>query len=526
MRLGQTTVEDFVRLDDGETGQSWVGGEFSPGAQGYAVTTEIDRVYQAKRLVNFDDKNPLFIDVTATNRGLIPRFGPWLDDHQIVLYETDTGGYRAENCRIIDLDSPEFWWDFPELDPPGTRYQSFIEVSPRHQWLVQLTTNDTHESSLVVAPILSSGLGAFTRVVELGANEGPARVSFSADESYLVVESYDKDLGLLHNRVYPVRLGEPPVALSPYDLPTNDRLNYVKLAPTGSRFFVHSRRTLANGNGSTPITVIDAETGSSVQVTPEQYSSSSPGFTQGGFGVLSDGYFYGTTTYGMEWFGVPADFSPSASIPLVSSKGFRTCSGGWSSADAWYGLCTSNASNSPDAGPVDLERFDFGPGYLGPTYLTRLSEYTNVDNWRFASDTKALVYRVAVTSDVYDSSDPLTRGHYTHELGAYWVPVEAGAKPVRLNLVWTAYDSINWLPDNRGLLRRGPEAKTNVVTDAQYGDGTGVQYVSEGAAQELDWLRFDGGAGVVTKLAPYLGNAHVLSDLDEPEVPDRWSVDE
>jgi hypothetical protein len=154
-----------------------------------------------------------------------------------------------------------------------------------------------------------------------------------------------------------------------------------------------------------------------------------------------------------------------------------------------------------------------------------LSEYANVDNWSFAPNASALVYRVAVTSGVFGSSDPLTQGHFTSELGTYWVPLEKGATPVPLDFVWTDFDSLTWLPDSQGLLRFGAVGTTNVVTDAQYANGTSVQYANNGFAMELDWLRLDGGKGVALNLTPYLGSKHFLSSTSEPIIPSNWAAD-
>lgn len=525
MRLGQTVVEDLVRIDPNEPGQTWAGGDFSPKARGFAVTTEANNTWRATRLVDFDANRPRFIEVPLADDGLFTRFGPWLDDHRIVTYETDAGGFGplARNCRIIDLDAPQNAWSFPALGALGSSYMTYLDVSPSRGWLVQLVLNDTGDWSLLLARILNSGISAWTKVVDFGADGGPARLNFSGDEGYLVVETYSKSASTLNDRLYPIRLSDPPVALTPYDATPGDRHLYALLAPTGSRFFEYSYRMLADGNGTNPITVVDAESGAKVEVTPAHYSATSPGFTQDGLGILGYGYSY-YEDHGMEWFGVTSEFVAAAAKPLVNGAGLGTRGGSWSPEGAWYAISGSNEGDFTTwTGPIDLERFDFNPGYAGPTHLARLSEYANVDNWHFAPDASSLVYRVAVTSDVLESTDPLTQGHYASELGTYWVALEVGSTPVALDFVWTDFDALTWLPDSQGLLRFGPVGTTKVVTDAQYGDGTSVKYASD-SDKELDWLRLDGGKATALNLTPYLGSEHLLSREQDPILPDSWSA--
>jgi hypothetical protein len=226
----------------------------------------------------------------------------------------------------------------------------------------------------------------------------------------------------------------------------------------------------------------------------------------------------------MEWFGVSPDMIASAAKPLINGSGLAARGGEWSSDGAWYAISGSIGGDFTNwTGPIDLERYDFDPGYAGPTHLSRLSEYANVDNWRFAPDRNRLVYRVAVTSSLFASSNPLTQGHFTSELGTYSVALTTLAVPVQLDLTWTDFDTLTWLPDSQGLLRYGPVGTTPVVTDAQYGHGTSVRYASD-SAKELDWLRLDGGPGSALNLTPYLGSEHILSREFDPILPDSWGT--
>jgi hypothetical protein len=460
-------------------------------------------------------------DVIAEEQGLVAGFGPWLDDHRIVVYDTDQEGKLARHARVLDLDEPGQVSRLPELGELGVRFRAYFVTSPSHKWLAALVEAENQAGALLLTRVRPTGLDPWTKVLTFEPGTGPAMLNFSGDEGYLVVEAYSFASGLLSNRVYPVRLSEPPVGLSPYDVPVEEYLDYVMLAPTGARFFVHTTRKIDAAHGSNPITVIDAETAAKLEVTPKYYSSSSPGFTPGGMGILGYAYSY-FEDHGMEWFGVPADFSSSVATPLVSGAGYETLGGEWSKGGAWFGLCGNTSSDfTKRTGPIDLERFDFAPVYQGATHLAHLSEYANVDSWSFSPDASALVYRVAVTSSVYAAASPLTQGHYATELGTYWVST-AGGKPTLLALAWTGYDTLHWLPDNQGLLRSGPEGTVDVVADAHWANGVGANYANPGATQELHWLRLNGFEGIVTNLSAYLGRGQFLSSMYDPEIPDRW----
>jgi hypothetical protein len=297
----------------------------------------------------------------------------------------------------------------------------------------------------------------------------------------MVLEKFDLASGRLVNDLVGVRLSEPPVGLTGFSVQSGDWLNYVMLAPTGPRFFVHTTRIIENQRGTNPIIVVDAETGVHGEVTAKYFSSASPGFTLAGLGMVTYGYSDETGTHGVEWLAAADPPTQASPVSLVGTTGMPV-RGGILTPDgtAWFGISGMNSGEFATwTGPIDLERFDFAPGYIGPTHLARLSEYANVDNWLFAPDASALVYRVVVTSSQFAAADPLTKGHYTSELGTYWASTASGA-PTRLGVAWSAYDGLTWLPDAQGLLRVGPKNSISVVTDATLSTGQGVDYANQG----------------------------------------------
>jgi hypothetical protein len=526
-RLGQTSVEDLVRLDTETITSNYQSGQFSPNGRGFAVVEgPIGEGLVATRLIDFDSPRPKITALKKSESGQTNQFGPWLDEHRIIVYEsTDYRNFSAENCRVVDMERPNELEAPFDFGIPEAKCIGYFEVSPQGQWLlafVQLTEG----RAILAAPIEPSGLGVWTKIADLTREEAPATVTFSGDEQYIAVMNVQLGTGSLANHISVAKLSHPPIALKNITLPNDYRPNYVMMAPAGSRMFVHTTRIIENGRGTNPIIVFDLESQTSGEVTSQYFPSSSRGFTANGRGLLTSGYDNEFGSHGVEWLEIGNPPVVTTPIVLAGVDG-APVRGGELTLDgqSYYGISGSIGPDFPSwRGPIDLLRFDFSPLPSTGTKLLRLSEYSNVDNWLFSPNLSALVFRVAVTSSTYESADPVTQGHYVSEYGTYWAST-SGSGPTRLGLAWSAYDQFKWLPDGTGLLRISPAGEPLVVTDAYSNDGRGLSYVNENDRYALQWLRLDGGQGVVTDLSTYLGSRYQIRDISSAKLPRSWNKD-
>lgn len=527
VRFGAESIEDVVRLDPGGSQQKYAAGDFSPSGRGYSISVASSGGdYHGIRLVDFDEPRPEFIELPQLPGGRLSHFGPWLDDHRVIVIEGSGSFENGQNCRIVDLDLPEASIPLGDFGTSTSSCPGQFGVSPKRHWLHGTLRDSQGTLSLWMAEVSPVGLGSWTRVLEFPEEQGPARFNFSGDEGYLVLEKVNIPTSGLLPEVAIVRLSDPPVELPPFALPPGDRLNYVKLATSGSRFFLHGLRILDENRGTNPITVVDAESGEQQLVTPKYFASSSPGLVGNGMSLLTYPYSDETGDYGMQWVDVTQLTSSASLQPLVSSKGLSIRGGHWTAeGDAWFGICGSVSRDSSNSiGPIDLERFDFDLGYPKATHRMRLSEDANVDKTLFSPDASALVFRVVVTSELYDTSAPITQGHYTSELGTY-VASTAGGTPTRLRMIWTAFDHLTWLPDMRGLLRLGPKGAAAIVADAHDESGNSAELYVDAESMDLHWLRFDGGEGTITELNGYFGSEYRPNALQNLDLPSRWGAD-
>jgi hypothetical protein len=524
-RLGQSRVEDLVRLDTETVTSTYKSGQFSPNGRGFAVVEgTIGDSIVATRLIDFDFPRPKTTNLKKSQSGQTNQFGPWLDDHRIIVYEsTDYRNFYAENCRIVDLDNPNDEQAPFDFGIPGAKCIGHFEVSPRGRWLLAYVEL-IEARALLIASIETTGLGVWTKIADLTREEAPATVTYSGDEQHVAIMEVQLGTGSLANHISVAKLSHPPIALENITLPGDCRPNYVMMAPTGSRMFVHTTRLIENNRGTNPIWVFDLESESSGEVTSYYFSSSSLGFTADGGGLLTYGYNNEFGSHGIEWIEVGNPPVVATPIALEGKNGVFV-RGGQLNRDGkhYYGISGSIDSDFPAwHGPIDLLRFDFTPQPSTGTHLLRMSEYSNVDNWLFSPDLSALVFRVAVTSSTYESADPVTQGHYVSEFGTYWAKT-SGSGPTRLGLTWSAYDQYNWLPDSSGLLRISPEGEPSVVTDAYSSDGRGLSYVNENDRYTLQWLRLEGGQGVVTDLSAFLQSGYRIRDTSSVNLPRSWS---
>jgi len=524
IRLGQSTVEDLIRVDPTDLPHKHVWGAFSQNGRGLAVTVEgagQDRV--ASRLWDFGAPRPTVLEVAATSNSSSTYFGPWIGEHRIITCDLGVLPAMGTNCRILDLDHPSEVSFFGDFGIAGASSMGYFEVSPSQKWLCAFAEIEGGSRALLVAQVLDVGLGTWSKVLDVPIDQAPAVVVFSNDDRYFAQVNVVLATGLLANSISIVRLDNPPVRLPGLRVRAEDYLNYVMWAPNSSRFFAHTTRVLSNGRGVNPIIVADAEMGQSGEVTSAYFPSSSPGFTSAGRGVLTYPYSDETGNHGMEWLEVSEPPSAPSPVTLRGVNGMAVRGGQLDpNGTGFFGISGPSARDFPDAkGPIDLDVFDFSNGFGGPAVVTRLSELANVDTWQFAPSGKSLVYRVVVPTDATTASDLLTQSRYTAELGTYWAGTAVGGTQ-RLGLDWTSYHSVMWLPDDSGLLRRGPASYPMVVPAAGTTNGQGVTVVEPSALQLLTWHRFDGGPGVSLDLTAFLGQGYHLSPYEWPSVAKRW----
>ena len=527
LRLGSTDVEDVVRLDPVDQALADAWGEFSRQGRGIAVSVSLgpDEAH-ASRLWDFDTPHPTLVELPTAPAGVTNRFGPWLDEHRIIVLQAPSGAYDtdAKSCLLMDLDHPTQAEHLDALMSDAT-CGGYFAVSPQGKWLAALARYTNGSQALLVAPIEPNGLGAFYRVADVPAGQTPAKVCFSPHEDYLALENVDLANGLLALDIPIGALGDLPAQVSTFHITAANHLNFVMWAPTGPRFFVHTSRVDASNQGSTPIFVADAETGAAQEVTARYFFASSRGFTSEGKGIITDAYDDGVSSHGMEWIRIPDLASPpqaASRMALMSNgtpvaKGFMRDDG-----SAFFGITGPAFDLSPNSpGPFDLNRFDFSPELGLPQLTVRLSEDAEVRRWLPSPKTDSLVYRVAVTSSVYSSADLLTQSHFTSEAGTYLLSLNAG-KPIELAMQWNSYQTLIWLPDASGLLRLGPANATSVEMDSTVDDGQ-LTLGDPSLPASIFWLRLDGSAGALTDLTPYLGKGIYPSSL-MAYVPEIWNA--
>lgn len=517
IRFGKNDIEDHVRLDSVNGGFDRVFGKFSPMGRGYALRVEDQSIYRAERLIDFKDTRPKFIEFPPPAGRRVNRFGPWLDDHRIIVYEQSlVDDFAAANCRVLDLnhvDSPQ------GLDDSGLRGATFVgdfRISPTRRWLFAVARFG-QVLSVFMARVTQDGVGSWTKVVELAEGQVPARATYSHDEGYMYLQKVMTMSSVIVGDVDIVRLTEPPVGSAAFSLPAEESLNYIMAAPSGSLFLTHTTRLPEGGDGTNPIRVVDAETGASAIVTPKYTASYSEGFTWGGHGLVVSGYGAEFGTSSVDWL----DFSDKSKPPSASQL---LCDGGapmflgrlTEDGRVRYGICSgSTGATVPLKAPVVLARYDFTPTLLGPTQLSRLTERANVTNYEFAPDNSALVYSALSSVDSGVLNEDGKR-----ELGTFWVSMTGGL-PRRLALAWRD-DQVTWLPNAEGLLRVGWKNSTTDPTDVTWAEHLEPNEWHGNAPRTMHWLRFDASVGIVTDLTAYLAVFREDIKYWTIDTPDTW----
>ena len=155
----------------------------------------------------------------------------------------------------------------------------------------------------------------------------------------------------------------------------------------------------------------------------------------------------------------------------------------------------------------------------GVTEASSVEAFAEVRRWLPSPTQNALVFRVAVTSSVYPSADPITKSHFTSEAGTYLLPLESST-PFKLAMGWNAFQMLQWLPDASGLLQLGPANSPSVELDWTMDDGQ-LALVESTLPPSIFWLKLDGCKGTLTDLTAYLGEGKHLTSLTA-YVPEIW----
>ncbi len=524
IRLGTSTVEDTLRLDPPEAvlGDAW--GEFSRKGRGIAVSvSSAPNDAHAALLWDFAQTKPSPIELPKAPASLVNRFGPWLDEHRVVVMQVPPSEFNtaAEHCLIVDIDAPSSPVSI-NFDFGAARCGGYFAVSPSQKWLAALVRFDDTSQALLVGSVGPDAIGPFTRVADVPAGQTVAKIIFSPNDDYLALSNVVID-GALSLDLPVVALTNPPVAKPTFHVTTSQYLNFVQWAPTGSHFLVHTTRIDASMRGSNPIFVADAETGAFQEFTARYFNGSTPGLTTQGLGLITNAYDDGTASHATEWIST----SDLSAPPTLSSRIGLGATGapigdGFLSADGTAFLGFSGAGLAWGASTqFTLNRFDFAPSATGIAQQTwPLSEYAPVRRWLPSRKTDLLVYHVAVSSTVFESADPLTQSHFTSEAGTYLLPLN-GIEPQKLPVDWNSYQTMYWLPDASGLLRKGPAATPSVELDTTIDDGQ-LTLVDPSKPSSIFWITLDGAKPEVTDLTPYLEGSYPSSS--NVEVADVWDT--
>ena len=513
IRLGKSTLEDVVRLDPQDQQLKDVWGDFSRRGRGVAVSVSLaPNDAHAARLWDFSTIEPTSIPLPSVPTGLENRFGPWLDEHRVIVMQTPPGAHDTEvkHCLVVDLDQPAS----PEsidFGQNGASCGGFFAVSPGQKWLAALARLDDGSQNLRVGSLNASGVSSLIRVAEVPAGQNAAKIFFAPNDDYLALENVTEK-GLLSLDIPVVGLTDPPTEKATFHVTTSQYLNFVQWAPSGSRFFVHTTRIDASLRGTNPIFVVDADTGASQEVTAEYYTGSSPGFTSQGLGLMTNAYSDGAKNHAVEWVST-SDLStppaPSSRIWLGTEaapigRGFLRDDG-----SAYFGFAGPGLVGNI-AGAYTLDRFGFTAGASGISEQTwQLSESVPVLRWLASPRTDYLVYRVAVTSSVYLAADSFERAHFVEQAGTYVLSLTGGDRIV-VPMEWNAYQSLFWLPDTSGIIRLGPASSPSVELDSTIDDGQ-LTLADPSMPSSLFWLRLRGAETELLDLTPYLGEGNYPS---------------
>ena len=528
LRLGRTTVEDVVQLNQKDETLSAVWGDFSRQGRGLAVSGQRSSG-ETQGLELWDLSTP----IPASLELRIARpfsWGPWLGEHSIIVVQAPNQptDLRAQYCAVLDLDHIAQWTPL-DVGIAGSSCGTFYAVSPGQTWLVALAVLGNGSQSLVVAPIINGGLGSFVRVADIPNGQTPANVVFAPHDDYFVLENVDMTTGLRSLDLPVIALGDSPSQVQLIQLATTSYLNFAMWAPSGPRLFVHTTRIDPDYRGSNPIYVVDAQTGNIQEVTARYFSGSTPGLTVAGLGIVTDAYSDSTGSYGMQWtrlVDLAAVPPQSAQVALSDSSGNPIFDGYLrNDGSAFFGLSTPLFRPGPSTpGPVDLTRYEFGSNATIASQPTvRLSSYADVRRWLASPDENYLVYHVAVTSDAYASADLLTQGHYTSEAGTFLLPLSGGSS-TRLAMDWNSYQSLLWLPDSAGLLRMGPASPPSVEADMTIDDGQ-LTLVDPSLTNSIFWFQLDGAQGRLVDLTPYLGKGNQYLNTWQPGFAKVWPTE-
>jgi hypothetical protein len=513
LRLGNSTLEDAVRLDPQDQPLKDVWGDFSRKGRGIAVSVSLaPNDAHAARLWDFSTIEPTSIPLPNVPTGLENRFGPWLDEHRVIVMQTPPGAHDTEvkHCLVIDLDQPLSPGSI-DFGKNGASCGGFFAVSPGQKWLAALARFDDGSQTLLVGSLNASGVGSLSRVAEVPAGQNAAKIFFAPSDDYLALETV-AEKGLLALDIPVVGLTDPPTEKATFHVTTSQYLNFVQWAPSGPRFFVHTTRIDASMRGTNPIFVVDAETGASQEITAQYYTGSSPGFTSQGLGLITNAYGDGNENHPVEWISM-SDLStpptPSSRIGLGTDvapigRGFLRDDG-----SAYFGFAGPGLVGNT-SGAYALNRFGFTANASGTSEQTwQLSESVPVLRWLASPNTDSLVYRVAVTSGVYLAANPLEQAHFAEEAGTYVLSL-TGGDPIKVPMEWNAYQSLFWLPNASGIIRLGPASSPSVELDSTIDDGQ-LTLADPSMPRSIFWLRLRGAETELLDMTSYLGEGNYPS---------------